>query len=101
MASDRRIYVTLAFASAVLAAFVPGVLDAQPLATSGPAPVPQPVPVVQSSVIVSPPAPAVSPGRPEAVDVSVRRTRIPVGCERVVSPLVRSAAASQLSRCVT
>ncbi|MDB5590272.1 MAG: hypothetical protein JWR86_797 [Enterovirga sp.] len=52
-------------------------------------------------------AAARAPARP-AADVpaapthrALPRVRVPVGCERVVSGLVRSAAAQQIARCVT
>lgn len=120
MAAKGGTLLSLGVASAVLAAFVPGVFD------PAPALVASPVVAVEKPVLAEPPvpialpatppvrpaaetAPASSPQAPETivspfghrVVVQRRRSGIPLGCERLVSPLVHSSASATIGRCIT
>lgn len=111
MRGQGRIVFSLAAASAILAALVPGVLDTPALATGTPAGLlahDVAAPVVEMTapalpVALEDPTPKVAPTKHASSTIAGQRVRvrIPVGCERLVSPLVQSAAATQLSRCVT
>ena len=110
-----RLVFALALTSAILAAVVPGVLDAPALATG----VPASVAAIGGPETRVPSAPVNQPAvRQAAAENFVSkvfpanhgsalagkqtpRVRIPVGCERSISALVKSAAATQLSRCLT
>lgn len=118
MAGFARTLCEIAVASSLLALAVPGVLDQpsrpQPgltlseLAPQEPARTPAST-VELGTDLAALRDPVEDSGRRDAmvstatVPPAIRpvRPRMPVGCERVVSPLVRSAAAFQASRCVT
>lgn len=99
MARQSTTIAAIALASAILAAFVPDVSDASAsvigkagvghlglgMAGAGSA---------RMAVIAGPRTANVRPAGQAS-------RRIPVGCERLVSPLVRSAYAAQVALCVT
>lgn len=106
MARQSITIALIALASAILAAFVPGISDAsgsvvgQVAATgagdhsghgAGGA-------EAGTANVVIAAGPKVADAKPAAAQ---RSRRIPIGCERTVSPLVRSAYATQVARCVT
>lgn len=91
-----RSFVVLGAASAALAGLVPGVFDpAMParvtIAETAPLAIPDVAPVPKLTV-----PPATTPAAAQR-----RRSVVPTGCERLVSPLARSAASSTASRCIT
>ena len=98
MSARFRSFVVLGLASAALAAAVPGVFEpARPQA---------PVRIAETPIISIPhvaPASTIAVQQP-ATPVVIqprRRSVVPTGCERLVSPLARSAASSTASRCIT
>lgn len=109
MAVRAGMLLSLAVLSASLAAFVPGVFEPARAGASvtpiviAPPPVDHPVlpPVVPAPRPAAAPT-AVKPLDPFALRVIVepRRRSVPVGCERLVSPLARSASAL-IGRCIT
>lgn len=106
MASQSTTIAVIALASAILAAFVPGVSDASspvvgPVAVAGGGDHSgQGAGVAEAGIATM--AVAARPNVADAKPVSDQRSRrIPIGCERTVSPLVRSAYATQVARCVT
>lgn len=58
-------------------------------------------PAKSASVVIPQRFGPVEAGRQDIASPRSMRTRVPVGCERLVSVLVRSASANQLGRCVT
>lgn len=126
MAAKGSSFLSLGVASAVLAAFVPGVFDPAPPLVATPVLAIEKL-AVEKLPVAAPPAPAAppaaSPARPavETVPASTRqpepetimspfgrrivvqrrRSSIPLGCERLVSPLVRSSASATIGRCIT
>lgn len=99
MARSGRTVGLLALVSAALASVVPGVFEPSlalaPQAAVG---------TLSGSVRIGGEAGgevSVRLAVPASVGMAFKRTRIPVGCERLVSPLTKSAAASQIARCVT
>ena len=105
MATKARMLVTLSFASAALAAIVPGVFDpARAAPDSSLALIALETAPAADAVVPLPAAPRLlassTAGQGSGVAQKARAT-VPPGCERIVSPLVRSAASSTVSRCIT
>jgi len=109
MAARAGTFFSLAVLAASLAAIVPGVFEparagaSVPPASVLPSPVAQPPAV--SPVGTSRPAALSKAAKPldpfaPRVIVERRRSAIPVGCERLISPLARSASAL-IGRCIT
>lgn len=111
MAGRMATMVGLAAISAVLAAFVPGISSEArgvgPTAGELPGFAPELPPAVHPVAVVAEligrlPAARPQPASPSLpVPSTVRSFRVPVGCDRLVSALARSAAATQVGRCVT
>lgn len=104
MAQQLPTVAGLALVSAILACFVPGVSDASGTSASAAVTSAQGLAGAVASgeirVAIAVIRPAIVP-IPVPASVSSVRRRMPVGCERAVSPLVKSAEASQIARCVT
>lgn len=103
MVLSGKLVATLGPVSAILAGFVPGVLEqprsAAVQAGNGVAEFVEPnkaerLPIVRDNV-------ATVRNLPTTGAVPPRRAVIPLGCERPLSPLVRSASAVSVSRCLT
>ena len=103
MVGQGRMLLGIAALSAILAAFVPGVMETRAgevVQVQSMAERPVARDAVRADVAIDAPT-SRAEQRTAVVPRPVRSTRVPIGCERSVSPLVRSAAASQLSRCLT